>query len=202
MYYLILPFLLPLVDLVLILIHQLHQTIATGFDKQGVVYQPDRNIGLSAALVKNGCRRQVLQGRYRDGQIRFAHRNNLRLQGFPKRQLPPIRFFLVYYGFFTDATRHQRKCAHPNGNHIRFHHAINYELLFDAKVKYRILALWMYVDQCGSMWTNGDEKGCMWINVDDSSKISCLPFLQNTPAFYQNTPAFIYLILFNIQIRY
>jgi len=78
-------------------------------------------------------------------------------------------------------------------------------LLFDAKVKYRILALWMYVDQCGSMWTNGDEKGCMWINVDDSSKISCLPFLQNTPAFYQNTPenrqntpAFLYLILFNV----
>ena len=80
MFHLILSFLLPLADLVFVLIYQLHQTVATGFDKQSVVYQPDGNIGLSTALVKDGCRWQVLQGRYRDGQIRFAHRNNLRLQ--------------------------------------------------------------------------------------------------------------------------
>ena len=46
-------------------------------------------------------------------------------------------------------TRRHYTWVHPRVNHIRFYNAINYLLLFDAKVKRLVLAMWINEDKRG-----------------------------------------------------
>ena len=58
----------------------------------------------------------------------------------------PLQSFSIFDFCFA---RRQCPCAHPKVTHIRFYNAINYLLLFDAKVKRLVFAMWINEDKRG-----------------------------------------------------